>query len=115
MEQLLTLDFKPEDFLTVLVIALFVAMAVQAFVKPAMADYKARGGSKYELILNSSAFVIALLLSFLGLVAAGLVKELSVEVLAQTFFRSMSAFFVAVFGYKGYSQLSALISKNTQG
>jgi len=98
---IINLDFSPEAYLTVLVIALFTSMAVQAFIKPALFPYR-HLGKQYELYLNLSALAWALAFSYLGLLAAGALMEATLAILVQTLFRGFIAMFLAVFGYKGY-------------
>jgi uncharacterized membrane protein YiaA len=97
---IINLDFEPAAYLTVAVMALVTSMAVEAFIKPALAEQK--GQPKYELWLNLSALGWAMIFSYLGLLAAGVWGNLTVEIFTQAFFRGFFAMFLAVFGYKGY-------------
>jgi hypothetical protein len=53
---IINLDFEPSAYLTVAVMALVTSMAVEAFIKPALAEQK--GQPKYELWLTSATRAI---------------------------------------------------------
>ena len=115
LTELITLDFSPEAYLTVLVVALFTTMAVQAFIKPALSSYE-HLGKQYELWLNVSALAWALTFSYLGLLAAGLAPgTATIAVMVQTLFRGFTAMFIAVFGYKGYKGIIHRVSGQGAG
>jgi uncharacterized membrane protein YiaA len=106
---IINLDLAPAAYLTVVVMALFTSMAVQAFVKPAMSKHEDTG-SRYELYLNLSALAVALAFSYLGVLAADVWGSVTVALLVQTAFRGFVAMFLAVFGYKGYKGVYKRVS-----
>jgi hypothetical protein len=97
---IINLDFEPAAYMTVAVMALFTSMAVEAFIKPGLAEFK--GQPRYELYLNLSALAWAMVFSYLGILAAGAWGNADVAILTQAMFRGLVAMFLAVFGYKGY-------------
>jgi hypothetical protein len=74
-----------------------------------MEPYKSQG-SRYELALNTSAMAWAMFFSYLGLVAAGMWGEITAAIFVQTMFRGFVAFFLAVFGYKGFNGIYKRVS-----
>jgi hypothetical protein len=109
---IINLDFAPAAYLTVAVMALFTSMAVEAFIKPMLAEFKDH--PRYELYLNLSALAWGLTFSYLGILAAGAWGNADVAMLTQALFRGLVAMFLAVFGYKGYRGVWKRISGRSE-
>ena len=102
-----TIELEPLDLITVATVAIFVSMAVSAFIKPALVGFKSN--QYYNLFINVLALVVGQLFAFLGMVGAQVLFTPSSIVM--TFFRGFSAFFLAVAGYKGYKKIADFTSK----
>ena len=96
-----------ETLITVVGVAIFTAMAVSNFIKPALVDYK--GQPYYGLAVNLCALAVAEVFAVLGLLIANVAFD-GAATFAMALARGFFAAFLATAGYEGYTNISAFVA-----
>lgn len=96
-----------ETLITVIGVAIFTAMAVSNFIKPALIERKEE--PYYGLAVNACALAVAELFAILGLVITRFAFD-DASTLAMALARGFFAAFVATAGYEGYANISAFVA-----
>jgi hypothetical protein len=111
MENNMELVLTNETLVTVVGVALFTAMAVSNFIKPALSTRKEE--AYYGLAINVAALVVAEIFAILGLIIASIALD-SAATLAMALARGFFAAFLATAGYEGYANIRLFVAARKQ-
>jgi hypothetical protein len=96
-----------ETLITVMGVAIFTAMGVSNFIKPALVNYKEQ--PQYGLAVNMCALAVAEVFAMLGLIIANVAFD-GTSTFAMALARGFFAAFLATAGYEGYANISAFVA-----